>query len=191
MGLIQSTAPTIEPVTVAELRDHAHIDTGADDTALAVYAAAAREYIENYTNRQLISASWTWTLDEIPELFRPRRSPLISVTSLKYYDTAGVQQTLSSATYAVDASTEPGRIALAYGQSWPSVRAQQDAVELIFLAGYGLTTATVPAQLRLAIMQLAAHWAENREPVAPGGLGTIPLHVERLIDQKRLPDFGP
>jgi len=110
MGLTQTVAPAIEPVTNAEARDHLRISTVDDDILIGTYITAARQYIEGRTNRQFINATWSWTLEAFPNIFYVPRPKLSSVTSIAYLDTAGSSQTLSTDVYSVDTNTEPGRI---------------------------------------------------------------------------------
>jgi hypothetical protein len=46
MAIYQITAPSIEPISLAEARAHCHIDGTDEDTMLAIYIAAAREKAE-------------------------------------------------------------------------------------------------------------------------------------------------
>ena len=111
------------------------------------------------------------------------RPPLSSVTSLKYIDTAGTQQTWSSANYIVDTSCEPGKIRLAYDVSWPDIREQYNGVEIIFVAGYGASGSSVPEVVKHSIRFKVAHWYEMREPVISGTIvAEVPMSAKRLDD---------
>lgn len=51
--------------------------------------------------------------------------------------------------------------------------------------------AGVPADLKEAIRQLAAHWYENREATAAGiSISTVPLSVEEIVRERRRYVFG-
>ena len=65
-------------------------------------------------------------------MFKLTRIPAASVTSLKYFDADGVQQTLSSGAYALDSADDygPAYVVPAYASSWPSTRDQVNAVAL-------------------------------------------------------------
>jgi uncharacterized phiE125 gp8 family phage protein len=191
MALTVQTGPADEPVSVPEFKLHAHIDGNSEDANLLAYLKSARSYVETYTRRQLIQATWTLYLDEFPtdEIAMPL-PPLASVTHLKYYDTDGVQQTWAASNYREDTDSEPGRLARAYGVSWPGIQPIVNAIEIEFVAGYGTTPSSVPAGLRTAIMQLAAGWYRQREPVAFGGApAKIPMHVESLLWPFRVLEF--
>jgi len=95
--------------------------------------------------------------------FRLPRPPLVSVASITYYDgTTGQLLTVDPATYNLDTSTEPGRVAPSYGNIWPIVRQQLASVKITFTAGYG-SDASVPDTIKTAIKMLVGQWYENRE----------------------------
>ncbi len=189
MGLIQTVPPATQAVTTAMVRDHIRISTVNEDSLLDSYIGAATHYIEGRTGRQLIDATWVWTLEGFSSLLYVRHAPLSSVTSITYLDQAGDTQTLSTDVYDVDTKTEPGRILLAREQSFPSIDSGFEAVTITYVAGYGDESADVPDELRMAIMQLCAQWYEIREPVVMGSINNVPRSVEALINQSKLPEF--
>ena len=151
-NLKRTTEPAIEPVTVSELKDHLRISDSVDDARLETLIAVAREVVEIDARRSLISQTWTLECDNWPPLYLELpMPPLASVTSIKYVDTGGTQQTWSSAEYEVDTSSEPGIVRLAYGQSFPDIRGDERGIEVIYVAGYGTTASSVPDMLKHAI----------------------------------------
>src|SRR5262245_31880006 len=104
-----TTAPTEEPVTLAEAKTQCRIfDTGEDGYLMALIVAA-RRHIEAITGRQICTATWKLNLDEFPAwAIELRRFPLQAIGSIKYYDTSAVQQTLNFLLYQVDAASTPG-----------------------------------------------------------------------------------
>jgi uncharacterized phiE125 gp8 family phage protein len=144
-------APAREPLLIAEVQEHLRLQDTTDDTLLKALIPAARVWAENRSNRQFVEAKWELKLDGFPDatkyqggkqpdacggLIRPPHSPLLSVSSIAYVDTAGTSQTWSSSEYAVDAHSEPARISPAYNEVWPTTRAQMNAVTVTYLAGY-------------------------------------------------------
>ena len=117
-------------------------------------------------------------------------SPVQSVTSIKFIDTSGVQQTMLSTDYKVDNISEPARILPAYGTTWPSTRNEINAVEIIYQAGYGAAS-VVPEGIKSWIKIRAATLYENREGVAVLARGKIePLpYVDGLLDAYRMVMF--
>jgi hypothetical protein len=78
-------------------------------------------------------------------MIRLPRNPLLAITQVQYVDLLGVLQTADPSLYQVDITREVGRLAPAYGQVWPSTRAQLDAVQITFKAGYGPATTVTAA----------------------------------------------
>jgi|CXWL01.1.fsa_nt_gi uncharacterized phiE125 gp8 family phage protein len=178
-GLVVNTAPTVEPLSTTEAKTHCNIDITADDTYIDRLIKAARQYCETRTNRAFINTTFDQVYDSFPHIFRPARSPLVSVSSITYIATDGTSTTLSSAEYVVDIKREPGRIYNAYGYTWPSVRGIQNAVTLRFVAGYGSAGSSVPETIRQAMCLLIEHWYDERGPVV---IGTISQDLAFTVD---------
>jgi uncharacterized phiE125 gp8 family phage protein len=183
----RTTEPTSEPVLLAEVKAQGRITTPDDDTKLLNYIRDARDYCERYTNCALIDQTWTKYLDGWRTEIVLNVHPVISVTSIKYIDVAGTQQTLGTGVYRVDAAGQ--RITQAWGQSWPSARAVTGAIEIAYKAGFKDTSAspqtgTVPPAFLRAIEMLAAYWYDCRAAADPLNLKEIPFGVKALLDQQ-------
>jgi uncharacterized phiE125 gp8 family phage protein len=97
MGLKLVTPPAIEPVTLAEAKAHLRLDTESDDGYVPALITAARERVELFLRRALITQVFECTVDDFPAHDRAidlPRPPLQSVEWIKYPDTAAVLQTL-------------------------------------------------------------------------------------------------
>jgi uncharacterized phiE125 gp8 family phage protein len=142
MDYLTTTPPTIEPVTLAEAKLHLKIESSvtADDSLISTLITAAREWCEGYQNRAYIEQSITLKLDEFQDIIYLPRSPLISITSIKYLDSNGSEQTLSTSVYEYFTNCEPGEIRLKYAQTWPMTYGVRHAVRIIYKAGYQITT---------------------------------------------------
>lgn len=144
------TAPTEEALTLDEVRDHLRIEDTIDDARLQGIIKAARLAFEGYCNRALISSTWDLYLDAfLDQIDLP--APVTSITSIKYYDTANVQQTLSSSYYVLDPVSEPARLMLAYGYSWPSIYDRPGCVIVRYVSGH-TTAADVPEDVKIGLL---------------------------------------
>lgn len=187
MSLTVATAPAIEPVTLSEMKDHLRVDVDEDNVLIAGLISAAREYCEQAARRTFINTTYDLTLDGWPAdgLFVLPQPPLSSVTGIYYTDEDGAEATYDSANYIVDSGSEPGRVRLKPTAAFPSTTLQSiNGVRVRFVAGYGSTTASVPARYRQAIKLLVGHWYENRETVlAAQGFSVLqmPLAVQALL----------
>lgn len=146
------TAPTLEPLSLAEAKQQARIppDQTDEDGLTTTYIEAARHAAEGYMNRGLLTQTWKLTLDGFYEsIWLPMAAPLAGVTSVKYYDAAGALQTLSTSIYTVDTVCTPGRIVRAPAQAWPVVQADRlsGAVEITYVVGW-TAAALVPQLIR-------------------------------------------
>ena len=56
----------------------------------------------------------------------------------------------------------PGRISLKSGKTWPTAQRPINAVEIVYVAGYGADRTAVPMALRKAILLLAGYYFDKR-----------------------------
>lgn len=151
-----------------------------EDTILTALITAARERAEAITRRALITQTWDAWLDKFPSanFFKLPFGKLQSVTSLAYKDDDGTETTMTVTTdYLVDSDSDPGRIVLPYGESWPSFTAYPyNPIKCRFVCGYGATSASVPAAIRTAIKMLVEDMYENRS-----ARDTLTLNENRTV----------
>lgn len=179
-GLTVVTAPTEEPISLEEAKENLRFAGDYESDRIRALIKAARIYCERATGKAFVTQTLKLTLDAFTEcVIRLPRPPLVSVSSIKYDDTAGTEQTLSTSYYVVDASQEPGRVALAYGQVWPCTYEQIGAVRITYVAGFG-GASTVPETIKQAMHLLIAHWFQNREAVGSVG-GPVAMAVDSLL----------
>jgi uncharacterized phiE125 gp8 family phage protein len=103
--------------------------------------------------------------------------PISAITSINYFDTAGVSQVLDPASYSMipDDFANP-LVYPTFGNWWPLTQVRPDAVTINFTA-----TGTVPETVLLAMKQMLAHWYANRESVAVGAFQPVPQLAETLM----------
>jgi len=183
MGLTITVQPTSEPVTVDELRAHLRLDAGDFDTELTRLITAARKSVEAMLKRQLIHATYQWTMDYWPDyVFEIPQGPLSSVSSITYYDGNGVSQTWASTNYQVDTTTLYGTVTLANNATYPVLETgKKNAITVTFIAGYGSSAASVPENVKQAILVLAAHWFENPQSVTTDTVNEVPQHIQWML----------
>ena len=165
----------------------------AEDDLLTALITVAREYCEGYQNRQYITATWELWLDDWPcgDRIKIPLPPLQAVNSITYYDTDNVAATMAAADYFVDDKSEPGRVVLAYGMTWPTTNLRPaNGVCIEFDAGYGGAVADVPKKVTQSMLLLLGHWNENREAVraamARGEMLPVPLGVQAFLSLDRV-----
>ena len=180
-GLTSVTAPTEEPVSLAEAKAWLRLSHDADDARVQGLISTARLLAEREYDRQLVTATWRLTLPRFPTWeIRLPRGPLQSISSIQYRDTSGTLQTLSASYYEADAALDPGLVQPAYGRTWPSTRDMVQAVRITFVAGYG-TPQQVPQSIRNALKMAVAWWFERPGDDADTVERELPAAVHRLL----------
>lgn len=182
------TAAATDPVTLAELKEHMRIDASNsdDDSLLTALITVATQYAQSVTRRQLVTATYDLFLDRFFAQITIPLPPTQSITTVKYTDDQGVQQTLATTVFQLDIESEPARLREAFNENWPTTRMEMNAVEIRFICGYGAASA-VPEYFKTAIKQLSAHWYENSEGTIVGlNIKEIPLGVDALLWQDRI-----
>lgn len=190
------TPPATEPVALADVKLHARIDTDADDSLVAGFITAARQWVEQYTGRAIINQTWQLALDAWPAVAEEwwdgvrdgpigglnratfvtlPRPPLVSVTSVQVFDNTDTGTVWTSANYFVDTVRQPGRLALRLGSTWPVPTRITNGIIITYVAGYGSDGTYVPEPIKTAIRQLVTHWYEHRgeAPQLSSGRGTL------------------
>jgi len=188
--------PTIEPVTLADAKQHMRVDTDDDNDYILALISAARRYAEEYLDRALITQQLRMRVDTFPYEFELPRPPMatagtFTATAITYALDPGsastatpTTTTLSASSYRVDRDDTPGRIRTVYNGTWPSHLTDPNAVTVTWWAGYGAAASDVPQAIRHAILMHVAHLYESRQAaVATGAVPqNVPFGVKALLD---------
>ena len=180
-SLKRLTAPAVEPITLAEAKAHCRVDHSTDDSLIQGYITAAREWVEDYIDRSLVSQRLVMKLDSFPHEIELPRPPMIAsgtataVTVTYVTGEAGGTATLSTSSYRVDRDSTPGVIRTTYAGSWPSHLIDQNSVTVTWWAGYG-DPASVPQRVKNAMLMCVHELYEKR------GDAAMPEAAMRLLD---------
>lgn len=169
------TPPVNMAVSLTAARNAARANGTSLDTEIEAMVRALTEEAEHVTGRAIINRTYRVTLDEFPGAIRLPASPVVSVTSVKYLDLDGVEQTLDPADYIVDSVSEPGYIVPAPNVTWPDTFDRINAVNVVVVCGYGADDTATPPSFRGYIL------AKVQEYFAPAGTPESP-YLCRLLD---------
>jgi uncharacterized phiE125 gp8 family phage protein len=181
-GVAYVSGPSSEPVSLDEARRHLRVDNTAEDDLISAWITTARIMCEQKTKRSFGVQTWRQSLDAFPidRFIVLAKQQLVSVTSIKYTDNDGIEQTWSASNYVVNSDHKPGDISLAYNIDWPDTRIQTDAVRIIYTAG------DVPATIKSAMKLIIGDLYQNRETKISGRLLVNSDTVDNLLQYETL-----
>ena len=197
MRITTTTAPTVEPVTLTEVKKHLRLATTdaeaaaytSEDDLLNRLITVARTQAEQETGRAFITQTKTYYLDAWPdETFISLPYPTLQSAAVTYRleDDDDYDETLS--TVDTDTVSEPGRVILQPNESWPSGTLYTDRpIKIVFVCGYGDEAADVPEGIKSAILLKISDLYENRGEVVMGvSVSKIADAVDSLLRQYRI-----
>ncbi len=206
------TEPQNQPLSLNEAK--AFLKLGDDDTAddaliMALLRAAVR-HVETFTGRALITQTWRLTLDRWPSRSRLDdqlwegvreaaervettnfieipKAPLQSVSAFQVFDSSDAASTVATTVYFVDGESQPGRVGLRHGQTWPSTTQRpHHGIQITIVAGYGDDANGVPDDILAGLRLLLAHFYENRAACDQATNLAVPLTAREALRPYRI-----
>lgn len=152
-----TTAPSTEPVTSTEVKAHLRVNNADSDTYIADLTTSAIAQAEEITGRALITQTWAVIFDSWSEMIACGLpfGELQSVSSIKYNDEDGDEQTVSTDDYLVyGIGTDEGKIIIHSDSDfdYPDLY-EKDPITVTFVCGYG-NADDVPDMIKTAIKLL-------------------------------------
>ena len=180
------TPATSNPITLTEAKTHLKVDTTADDTFITNLIRSATSSAQEYTNRFFIATTIQQVGDKWEDISNLFKSPLLSVTNIKYVDTSGSEQTLNTDIYFVDDVNKPARIGLKPNQSFPEIIDRLNAVKVNYVVG-NESADDVDEAIKQALLLTIGNWYQNRQAVVTGTIATeLPMNAKFLLDQYKI-----
>lgn len=186
MSLKLISGPAVEPISLHEAKEHCRVEHTDEDALLTSMIRAVRRLAEARTNRALVSQVWELALDSFPEAeVRLEKPTVLGITSVKYLDPDGVEQTLDPAEYVLDAATLPGLLLPV--EVWPETYDDANAVKIRFTAGYGATASDVPEDIKAWMLLQLATLYTHREAFTQGRATELPNRfTDALLDGEKV-----
>lgn len=185
------TGPTSEPITPDEAKAHLNITGSSKDVYINSLIVAARRRIERYLQRALISQTWDCYFSCFKDCLELPFPPLVSITSVKYKDLDGAEQTLTHGNYYHTVIADvPGKLVRKHGVTFPETEYENpDSVIVRYVAGYD-SAAAVPAEIKHAMKLMLTDYYEHRGTVVVGNIAhKIPGHITDLIHSYKVYEF--
>ena len=195
MVLTEVSAPPSAAMPVRAFAEHLRLgsgfaDDGSEDAVLELYLRAAMAAIEARLSRALLARDFSWTVGR----WRDDAShgipiaPVRSVASITLVEPDGSETAVDPEAWSVLRDAQRPRLVGRFGRSLPRIPRAGHA-EIRFNAGFGEAWEDVPADLRQAVLLLAAHFYENRSE-GNAVAGSMPFGVLVLIEAYRATRIG-
>lgn len=181
--------PSVEPITVDEVKLWARIDGTDEDTVLSEMIKSIRRQVELYIHRSLIKQKIEMILDFWPD--REVELPMgkiVSFEKIELLDQDGNVTEYDSDNYYL-AGGIPDKVVIKYNEDVPDPQDVGDrmvgGMKLIWYSGYGETAADIPQTIKDAMKLWVTFVYENRvmNPKPP-------LECETLLRQFRILNTG-
>ena len=199
MKTVLVTSSTADVLGTSEAKDWLRVTTTDEDGLIDGLVTAARQTIEEITNRKIMKGTYYAYYDDWPSgndydsVYLPY-APLVSVptTAIEYTDSEGDTTTFSSSKWATDTASEPGRVVLDYDYDWPTETLHNNnPIRVKFTCGYSSKAdSSIPEWVKTATKILVATWYENRESVIvlSGGqsVAEVPMSVKAILQPHRV-----
>lgn len=180
------TPPAIEPISLVDAKSHLRVTDNSEDTLISLFIKSARESAEHRTGRSLINQTLEVAFDYFADAIELPIANVSSIVSIKYLDASGIEITLNPLTYFLDNHSITNWILPAYGYTYPITLATANNVKVQFIAGYGATADSVPANVTTWMLLAIGSMYANRESVSSGQTYELPQSFcDGLLDSVR------
>lgn len=170
------TTPVALPLDLDFVKNYLKVDDTADDALITFLIKAAAAYVEKYTNRVLLETQFQTYRNNFgySDLWFPysndygcgielKRSPFVSLDSYTYKNTDNIETVVGPTLYYITDKVDYSRILLIPGKAYPTdVLCVQQAIKILFTAGYGTSQDDIPVELQEAMLQIVADMYTNR-----------------------------
>lgn len=176
-SLEQTTAPTEEPLSLSQVKDHLRVLGNDDDVYIQNLIKSTRIQAEERLSRQLMTATWQLNLTGFQEWIQLPRPPFQSITSITYEDQNESDQSLSSDDYEIDSGAVPPWLRIL---DIPTANEKLKSVRIKYQSGYTSKT-NVPEPIKDWMKFQIGYMYENRERYVVGRQVNELKNVDSLL----------
>jgi uncharacterized phiE125 gp8 family phage protein len=184
MSLLITAQPTVEPVTVDEVKARLRLTTTEDDALIAAHIATARDFAESQTGWSLAAKSYRMIIDGFPVfpdyivLLRP---PLVTIDSVEYLDPTYAWQTWDPTQYWCYEDNRPAILERRDGVTYPTTARARGTVRINYTTG---AYADFLPHIE-GIREIAVHLYDHPEAITAEGLKEMPTGFSTFFKTKR------
>lgn len=171
------TDALVEPIVVDEARRFLRVNFDTDDSLIQLMITGARQATEQFLRRALITQTRMITLDWGPAWVELPYGPIQSVSSVVVRALDGSDTTANPTTYFFNSHTS--MVGLQPAAIWPT-HISPGGWRCTYVAGYGNTATSVPAAIKLCLLNLLAGYYDKRgtfEQLVMQEAGLLPYRI--------------
>lgn len=170
--LITVSAPTVEPVSLMEVKEHLRVSHDFQDDLISAYISAAREALEMETGRALAAGTYRWVGDgSVGYVHSLPMWPVATVTEVTYEDGTGARVAFTG--YVLDSD-----------RSFISIAAPPYGTRLSVT--FTTVAGILPPALKAALFLLVADLYEQGGTVITGISVDLNPTINRLVYPHRV-----
>lgn len=184
--VIDGAAPTAKPVSTTLVKQQAAIDPSDDtfDPLIDVYIESARKLVQDWIGKTLITTnylcSWSWGF---PDCLKIQDGPNFILTKISYIDVeSGDWVDLDISAYQID--SDQHFINIYPDTVWPDTPNNPNVIRAYYAAGFGVSDAEVPAEIKLALAQICTQALGQRGDCGDGECNLLPTAMKLLRSYK-------
>lgn len=210
---IVTVGPTVQAVSLIEAKAQLRIDDGNSDVEISRMIKAATQWVERRYGMSLITQTRKQLQDQLYDRYPIYRNflgpyysrspvtilypPVQSITSFQYYDTDQVLRTFTENTDYFCA----GKMSPTIGaqdieiprmwpnSSWPVFKWIPDAIQIVYVAGFGPDPSYVPETIKTAVLMALTNFYENRlEEITGERIAKFEMSIDRIMSTYELFD---
>ena len=187
-------------IPLVDAKRHIRVDADFDDGKIYDLILQAQEYVELYTGVAVFLGNYQYTptgeqdydgrynptiIDSVYSVYDRvtiRKGTITEIVSIKSFDTAGTETAETLTDYTFINYNQYSEIIRKDGSSFPLGARTYNPLEVEFKAGF--TQATLPLNIKLAMLELIGLWYEVRDSILTGT--ETPFGVRNKLMKYRL-----
>lgn len=208
-------APTAQAVSLSEAKTQLRIDEedATYNAEIMRQVKAATQWVERRYGISLITQTRKQLQDQLYDRYPIYRNflgpyysrfpvtllypPVQSITSFSYYDTDQILRTITENTdYYCAGKMTPTLGAqdieiprMWPASSWPSFKWIPDAIQIVYVAGFGPDSTYVPETIKTAVLMALTNFFENRlEEITGERIAKFEMSIDRIMSSYEIFD---
>lgn len=186
------TPPTEPALLLATLKTWLRIPTSdtSEDAILTLLIGQAVGCFEAISRRTLMNTGFETFRSCWLQCYELRRSKLVTIDEVAYNDADELNVVIDSTNYFICKDPAYSKVVFTKVFTFPEKSDQCDSIQIKFTAGLAATTATVPADIQMALMQHIAFLYENRGDCACDDAASIPASSMKVYRAYQIVEIG-